>query len=144
VGIENLPQGAFCHRALFPKRAKQLIDAARAAATLSGVSSDDLLAPGREREKESHAKLCRVLRRRDGIELSLKDFLRRDFDREGGLRDTINPLQLVEVGGPDRLLVVDCHFARRQRQKQPRFDFAISPDSIRFHLFEGFESSSID
>lgn len=141
VGLENLPQGEFLHRALPPKRAKQLIDAARAAAALSGVSSDDLLAPGREREKESHAKLCRALRKRDGIELSLKDFLGKNRDHEGRSRDVINPLQLVEVGGPNRLLVVDCHFVARDRQNPQRSDFAISPDSIRFHLFESFEPS---
>lgn len=52
--LENLPIGRFVHQMLSPVEAKLLIDEARQSSLLTCVSSDDLLAPYKQRELENH------------------------------------------------------------------------------------------
>jgi hypothetical protein len=140
--LENLPKGVFHHREVTAKEAKRLLDAARAAGAVSGVSEDDLLAPYHKREKSNYAKLCRTLHEHHDIALSLEDFVLEDCDDDGKVGYMISPLLFAEVRGANRLLVVNCHFVMRKRPKKKGLDFDIAPDSVTFHLFEAVDSST--
>lgn len=74
VCLENIPEGTFSHRRVTPDEARRLIDEARSAGTLNGVSQD-LFAPYKKDEKQDHGKLCHVLGEHYGIALSLHDFV---------------------------------------------------------------------
>lgn len=140
--LDNLPLGVFNHRMVTAKEAKRLIDEARTGGAMAGVSDDDLLAPYHKRDKDNHAKLCRTLSKHYDIQLSLKDFVV-DYDEgDGKVGYSINPLQFAEIGRTNRLLLVNCHFVMRERQKRGRIDFDIAPDSATFHLFEAVGSTS--
>ena len=142
IGLENLPESRFHHQSVTAKKAKQLIDKARTARTLQGVSEDDIFAPYHKQEKDNHTKLCRVLDEHYGIRLSLKDFV---MNLEDGGRPSysIRPLQFATVTRSSRLLVVSCHYVMTERRKKGRLEFDIAPDSVTFHLFESIGSPSI-
>jgi hypothetical protein len=138
--LENLPEGSFVHRRVAPDDARRLIDEARRAGTLSGVSQEDLFAPYKKRDKRDHGTLCHVLGKHHGIALSLGDFVMSAED-EGEHYHSIHPLQLVEVGDASRLLVVSCYYSLPQERKRGALDFDIDPESVTFHLFEAIDSS---
>lgn len=142
--LENLPLGLFSHRELTAKKAKRLIDKARAAHSLRGVSQDDLLAPYRKHEKGSHAKLCRVLTEDYEITLSLEDFVLDDRDEKGGAGHFINPLQFAQIEAAKRLLVVNCHYVLPKRSRKSRLEFDVAADSVTFHLFESVRATAPD
>ena len=134
LGLENIPEGAFIHRIVPAKEAKRLIDKARKEGTLRCASHEDLLAPYKKKESADHEKLCRVLRERFEIALSLRDFLIRHED-DGRKTYTICPLAFAEVRGSSSLMIVNCHYVMAARQKgKVRFD--VEPDSVSFHLLE--------
>jgi hypothetical protein len=124
--LENLPPGLFSHRELTAKQAKRLIDKARAAHSLRGVSQDDLLAPYRTHEKGNHAKLCRVLTEKYEIALSLEDFVLDDGDEKGKAGCFINPLQFAQIERAKRLLVVNCQYFLPKRQRKARLEFDVA------------------
>lgn len=134
LGLENMPEGTFTHRRVSPERAKQMIDDARRAGSLRGVSQDDLLAPHEEHEAENHKALCRALAEHHGIALSIEDFLLED-DVEGDGGYTIHPLQFARVEDESRLLIVNCHYTLVSKDDDVTLKFEVSPDSITFHLF---------
>jgi hypothetical protein len=140
--LENLPLGLFSHRELTAKEAKRLIDRARAAHSLRGVSQDDLLAPYRKREKGNHAKLCRVLTEDYEIALSLEDFVLDDRDEKGKAGYFINPLQFAQIDRAKRLLVVNCHYVLPERSRKARLDFDVAADSVTFCGFDCARPSS--
>ena len=140
--LENLPPGLFRHRELTAKDAKRLIDKARAAHSLRGVSGDDLLAPYRKQEKGNHAKLCRVLTDDYEIALSLEDFVLDDRGQKGEASYFINPLQFAQIERANRLLVVNCHYVLPKRSRKARLDFDVAADSVTFHLFESVGSTA--
>lgn len=119
-----------------------MIDTARAAGSLHGTSQDDLFAPHHKHEKNNHAKLCRVLRERYGIELALKDFVLDDPHDDGRPGYLINPLQLTKVEGSNRLLVISCGYVIAKRRKKQNLDFDVAPDSVTVHLFEAMGSAA--
>ncbi|HEY1537250.1 MAG TPA: hypothetical protein VGF76_24685 [Polyangiaceae bacterium] len=132
----------FSHRELTAKEARRLIEKARAAHSLRGVSGDDLLAPYRKREKGNHAKLCRVLTEDYDIALSLEDFVLDDRDEKGRAGYFINPLQFAQIERADRMLVVNCHYALPKRSRKARLEFDVAADSVTFHLFESVGSTA--
>jgi len=135
VGLENIPEGSFVHRRVTPEQAKRLIEEARHADTLLCASHDDLLAPYNEHQRRKHEALCRVLGEHPGIGLSFEDFVVKDtIDGEGSF--TIQPLALVEVDGPNRLMIVNCHYVMSNERKRGTLAFDIDPESVTFHLFE--------
>jgi hypothetical protein len=140
--LENLPLGLVSHRELTAKDAKRLIDKARAAHSLRGVSQDDLLAPYGKREKGNHAKLCRVLTEDYEIALSLEDFVLDDRDDKGRADYFINPLQFAQIERAKRLLVVNCHYVLPKRSRKARLEFDVAADSVTFHLFESVSSTA--
>ena len=140
--LENLPFGLFSHRELTAKEAKRLIDKARGANSLRGVSQDDLLAPYRKHEKGNHAKLCRVLTKDYEIALSLEDFVLDDRDEKGKAGYFINPLQFARIELGKRLLVVNCHYSLPKRPRKARLEFDVAADSVTFHLFESLGSTA--
>ncbi len=132
----------FSHRELTAKDAKRLIDNARAARSLRGVSQDDLLAPYKKHEKGNHAKLCRVLTEDYEIALSLEDFVLDDGDEKGTAGYLINPLQFARIERATRLLVVNCHYVLPKRPRKARREFNVAADSVTFHLFESVGSTT--
>lgn len=135
VGLENIPEGNFMHRLVMPERAKRLIEEARHAGTLFCASHDDLLAPCNEREKQNHEALCRVLGEHYGIAFTFEDFVvKHEIDGEDSF--SIQPLSLVEIDGPNRLMIVNCHYVMRNERKRGSLAFEIDPESVTFHLFE--------
>jgi len=140
--LENLPLGLFSHRELTAKDAKRLIDKARAARSLRGVSQDDLLAPYKKHEKGNHAKLCRVLTDHYEIALSLEDFVLDDGDEKGKVGYFINPLQFARIERATHLLIVNCHYVLPKRPRRARLEFDVAADSLTFHLFESVRSTA--
>jgi hypothetical protein len=136
---ENIPEGTFVHRRLTPEETRHLIEEARRAGTLSGVSAEDLFAPYKKGEKRDHGKLCRVLGEHYGIALSLRDFVI-SADGEGETHHSIHPLQLAEIGEASRLMVVGCYYTLPEERKKGALDFDIDPESVTFHLFEAIDS----
>jgi hypothetical protein len=128
VCLENLPVGSFTHRRVKAATAKALIDKARAAEALLGVTQDDILAPHKKHEAGDHAALRRVLDRHFGIKLSIKDFCSED----DGLYFA-NPLSLFAVKERDRLLIVTCNYSLG---KKDPLQFKIAADSVEFHLIQ--------
>lgn len=139
ICLENMPEGTFVHRRLSPDEARRLIDDARRVGTLSGVSREDLFAPYEKREKRNHKNLCHVLGEHYGIALSLRDFVI-SAEEEGERYHSIHPLQLIEVHGASRLIVVSCHYTLPEQRKKGVLDFDIDPESVTFHLFEAIDS----
>lgn len=137
--LENIPEGTFVHRRLTPDEARRLIDDARRAGTLSGVSEEDLFAPYKKSKKSDHGRLCRVLGEHHRITLSLRDFVIR-AEEEGERYHSIHPLQFAEVDDASRLLVVSCHYTLPEQRKKGALDFDIDPGSVTFHLFEAIAS----
>lgn len=135
VCLENIPEGTFIHRRLTPDEARLLIDEARRAGTLSGVSHEDLFAPYKKDEKHDHGKLSRVLGEHYGIALSLRDFVI-SIDEGVELHHSIHPLQLVEVGDASRLMVVSCSYTLPEERKRGVLASDIDPESVTFHPFE--------
>jgi hypothetical protein len=134
LSIDNLPQGHFEHREISAGDAGAMIRAARADKTLLCVSDDDLLAPYRTTEHRRHEELCALLRARYDCPLRFEDFLTAFDDEEGY---SIMPLQVAELQGADRLLVVTCNyeFARTTENKISLEErFALAEDSVEFHL----------
>ena len=139
VCLENIPEGTFVHRRLTPDEARRLIDAARRAGTLSGVSEEDLFAPYEKRQKRNHKNLCHILGEHYGIALSLRDFVI-SAEEEGERYHTIHPLQFAELDDASRLIVVSCHYTLPEQRKKGALDFDIVPGSVTFHLFEAIAS----
>ena len=132
VILDNLPEGTFRHRRLATDEARKLIEDARTAGTLRGVSRDDLCAPHREKKLKDHESLRLALREEHGIRLSLDDFTI-------GLAEdgrTIHPLDFVAVSASSQLMVVSCDYALSPECAEPLMRFVVAPDSVSFHLFE--------
>jgi|GEM_PF-2411885 len=136
------PQSRPGHRELSVKEAKRLIDKARGANSLRGVSQDDLLAPYRKHAKGNHAKLCRVLAKDYEIALSLKDFVLDEGDEKATAGYFINPLQFARIERATRLLVINCHYVLAKRPRKARLEFDVAADSVTFHLFESVGSTA--
>lgn len=135
LSLENLSIGRFIHRTLCLTEVKPLIDQARRNNTLICVSSDDLLAPYNQRELENYRKLCQVLQAEFGIQISVRDFCSSSlFDGEELF--TITPLEVVQIGGGARLIIVTCSYSLPESRSPGRPDFQIAPDSVEFHLIE--------
>jgi hypothetical protein len=144
ICLSNLTEGSFVHHCLSPEEAKKLIAQAQQNQTLLCVAQDDLLAPYKQREAQKYQELCTALQQYHGISLELEDFLLKD-EEEGAYSTT--PLQIVQVEGDAKLLVISCNYAynsKHQRGKDEAIDlntmFAIAPDSIEFHLIEAIDS----
>jgi hypothetical protein len=140
VCLENLPEGSFVHRRVAPDEARRLIDEARRTGTLSGVSQEDLFAPYKKRDKRNHKNLCHVLDAHYGIALSLEDFVI-SADDDGERYHSIHPLQLVEVGDANRLMVVSCCYSLPEDRTKDALDLDIDPETVSFHLFEAIDSN---
>ena len=135
ITLNNLPQGSFTRRRITADEARRCIDQARAKKALACFSADDLLAPYHKHVENNHRALCRVLKEHFGIALTLRDFMTEPD--EDGLFFT-KSLDLVEVRGRNRLLVVTCMyvFPDRKKSSQPLLDLEIDPSSVGFHLFQ--------
>lgn len=138
VGLPNFPIGHFSHRQVSPRQAKRLIDSARRAKSLAGVSGDDLFAPYHRDKAIDHEKLRRALAKHHGISLTLEDFVIRDDESS-----SVRPLVIFQIGGGDRLLVVDCSYTMPKLRRKGPLRFVIAPDRIPFHLFEVTERPRI-
>ena len=108
ICLENLPLGTFEHRAISAPEAREVIQSSRATKTPQCVTSDDLLAPYRQRERRRHQALCDLLRRNYDLPLDLDDFLI-TLDEEPAVQ-SIAPLQLAELQPGQRLLIVSCDY----------------------------------
>lgn len=136
IALDNFPEGTFRHRRLSPDEAKSLVSEARELGVLFGASQNDLLAPYKEREKANQKALCQTLEEHFGITLSLGDFMIED-EEDGKPGYMTRPLQLAEIRGASRLLVVNCHYTMSQG---PGLEFDVYPPSVTFHLFEAIGS----
>jgi hypothetical protein len=135
VCLENFPDGTFIHHRMKPADAGRAISAARKRKSLLCVSQDDLLAPYCKRERKNHADLCRVLTDEFGIKLSLADFCGH-LDDDDDSMVSINPLNIVQVRGRDRLIVVNCAYTLDKRKRKDRLAFKVEPATVEFHLIE--------
>jgi hypothetical protein len=57
VGLDNLPEGSFTQRILLSEEGRRLIQEAQQASSLHCVSSDDLIAPFRKKERRKQDEL---------------------------------------------------------------------------------------
>jgi hypothetical protein len=135
VCLENFPEGTFIHRRMKPADARRAISAARKRKSLLCVSQDDLLAPYRQRERKNHFDLCRVLTNEFGIELTVANFCG-NFDDEDDSMVSINPLNIVQVSGRDRLIIANCAYTLDKRKRKDRLTFKVEPSTVGFHLIE--------
>jgi hypothetical protein len=138
--LENLTKGSFIHRCLTPEQAKTLIEQAQQNETLLCVSNDDLLALYNQKKVRKYQDLCNALRHHHSINLSIQDFMLRNEESDWY---STAPLQIVEVQGETKLLVITCNYMSNQDYKDEStepFDinamFVIAPDSVKFHLLE--------
>lgn len=133
IHLENLPDGNFTRRRIAPEEAARCIKKARQRKELVCLSSEDLLAPYRKRQLDSHKELCRVLNDHFGIPLEVRNFLTRS---EGFF--FARPLSLARIEANHRLLVVTCMYVMpehiRSSSALPRF--SVDPASVEFHLLE--------
>ncbi len=133
LSLRNLPTGGIQHRRIDAETAAQLICSARDRGTLQCGSSKDIVAPYRAKEARRHARLCAALSDHLNIPITQDEFL---VTGEDGLT-SIFPLDIVQLGPEDQLLIVDCCYqmvAARTENFEDRFE--VSKDSIVFHLFE--------
>ena len=141
IALENLPVRSFIHRQIAPEDARKRIARARKDAALACCSQDDLLAPYRKDKQDDHRAMCKVLEKHFGVAMSLRDFMT-PSDENGSY--TTFPLQFADARGSNRLLVVTCMYMmperRKRRSASRRLDFAIDPESVKFHLFESLHS----
>ena len=135
ICLDNLPEGTFSHRCIPAHEAKSLITHARQANQLLCVSNDDLLAPYKKKEAQRHKQLCAVLGEQFGIELSIRDFVT-SSEHDGEPLYSITPLQCVQLGAEDRLVVVTCDYTVSKEQGESILNPSIAPDTITFHLIE--------
>ncbi|CAI10559.1 hypothetical protein p2A54 (plasmid) [Aromatoleum aromaticum EbN1] len=133
--FNNLPQGPFERRTIAADEARSLIDAARSAGTLRCVSSDDLLAPNRERQRRGHDALRDVLLDNYDLPLRFEDFLSGSADREDGVQ-SVTPLQVARLQPGERMLGVSCDyvFSKNPGMADPENLFAIDAESVGFDL----------
>lgn len=124
--LDNIPEGAFVHRRVTPEEARRLIDEARRAVRLKGVSGEDLFAPYKKREKKNHGALCRVLGERHGIALALSDFVFTEDVDEDRI-SSIHPLQLFQIDESSRLIVVSCCYTLSGDRTDDGLEFDIDP-----------------
>lgn len=156
IELANLPVGTFTRRVLSTTEARSMVDSARASGTLLCVAKDDLAAPYRADERESHKQLCAALRDHTNIGIQLEDFFG-DY--------CAIPLCVAEVGAERSLLVVDCHYAfddeirpdataadtsvdetpkaRARRLMKKTIRMNVDPDSIKFYVFEQVEPAHV-
>ena len=136
IGLDNLPEGTFAHRRIAADDARSLIEQARQEGRLLCVTGDDLLAPYERRQREKHEELCRVLNEYFGIALSLDDFMEKN-EHEGKAYYSVNPLNCVRVCDQDRLLVITCHYALKEKEQAPEpLEFEVAATTVEFHLIE--------
>jgi hypothetical protein len=110
--------------------ARGLISRARRDSALVCVSHDDLLAPYHERQRADHEALCAILTEHFAIPLTLGDFMTKpDAD---GVYFT-RPLDIVQVTGSNRLIVVTCNYAA---PRHGSVQLEIVPKSVEFHMVE--------
>jgi len=142
IELENLPVGSFIHRRIAPEDARESIAQARKDGALACCSQDDLLAPYHKDRRDDHKEMCKVLAKRYGIALTLRDFMTPP-DESGSY--TTFPLQFANVRGRNSLLVVTCMYMSPERRKPksalPSLNLEIDPESVRFHLFESLGSA---
>lgn len=133
LSLRNLPIGGIQHRLINAETAAQLIRSARDGGTLRCGSSKDIVAPYRAKEARRHARLCAALSDHLNIPITQDEFL---VTGEDGLT-SIFPLDIIQLGPEDQLLIVDCCYqlvAARTENFEDRFE--VSKDSIMYHLFE--------
>lgn len=135
IALDNLPEGSFSHRRITKEDARSRVEHARQEGRLLCVSNDDLLAPYRKCEAQSHKELCTVLSEHFAISLSIKDFVTA-MDHEGEPLYTTAPLQCVQVQGKDQLLVVTCGYSMPTARGKSLPNFPIAPETVEFHLIE--------
>ncbi len=135
LSLENLPIGRFAHQTLSSTEAKSLIDQARRNSTFICVSSDDLLAPYKQSELENHRELCQVLQAELGIQISVRDFCSSSLI-DGEEVFTITPLEVVQIRGNAKLIVVTCGYSLPESRSPGKLNFQIDPGSVEFHLIE--------
>jgi hypothetical protein len=135
ICLDNLPEGMFSHRCIPGHEATSLITHARQANQLLCVSNDDLLAPYKKEEAQRHKQLCAVLGKQFGIKLSIRDFIA-SFEHDGEPLYSITPLQCVQLGAENRLLVVTCGYTVSKEKGESLLNPGIAPETITFHLIE--------
>ena len=143
IELDNLPIGVFEHRRLVPEEARALIREARQHNSLLCLSAEDLLAPYKKRELARYKELCAVLDRGFGIPLAIDDFFSRT-EHEGPSFRTSNPLNCVQVGDGNVLLIVTCAYAMTgDKADAENMGFAVSPDTVEFRLFSALSISRL-
>jgi hypothetical protein len=135
IELDNLPEGTISHRRITKEDARSRVEHARQEGRLLCVSNEDLLAPYRKRETQSHKELCAMLSEHFAIPLSLKDFVTA-MDHEGEPLYSTAPLQCVQVQGKDRLLVVTCAYTMSPARGKSLLNSQIAPETVEFHLIE--------
>jgi hypothetical protein len=135
IALDNLPEGTISHRRITREDARSRVEHARQEGRLLCVSNEDLLAPYRKRETQSHKELCAMLSEHFAIPLSLKDFVTA-MDHEGEPLYSTAPLQCVQVQGKDRLLVVTCGYTISTARGKSLLHSQIAPETVEFHLIE--------
>ena len=122
-------------RRLKPEVGRRLIENARDVNRLLCVSKDDLIAPYHKHRRENHDALRRMLKKRFGIALTIKDFTS-PYDAEDGVLHSINPLCFAAISARSQLLVIICSYTLNKTTKNKMPSFRIAPDTVEFHLIE--------
>ncbi|GAP99854.1 hypothetical protein NIES2104_64200 [Leptolyngbya sp. NIES-2104] len=97
------------------------------------MGNDDLLAPYGERSLNRRRELCEILRSHYEIDIVLKNFIS-DGEDEGQSLYSTTPLQIAQI--QKKLLVITCSYEWLGVKEGIEKATKISPDSIKFHLFE--------
>jgi hypothetical protein len=147
--LDNFPEGSFAHRKLNASQAKEMIDSAKSAGDLIGVTADDLFAEHATRRAHNHKELRRVLSETYNISLDLEDFVTESSDEEGQSMDFVNGLNLYGLSANTKLLLITCCYEFSEKDKNlgddPDKPFSLglvtSHDTVEFHLFEAIEVS---
>lgn len=133
LSLENLPVGRFVHQKLRLSEVKLLIDQAHQNNSLICVSSDDLLAPYKQSSLENHRELCRVLQTHFNLPITVKDFFS-SSSVDGEELFSVKPLELVQISGSTRLMIVTCSYSLPEVGSPGKLEFHVIPDSVEFHL----------
>lgn len=111
---------------------------ARISRRLVCASAHDLLAPYEQSDRRRHEELCAVLRDHYGFVIGIDDFLGCADAEDPNLVFSF-PLNCIEIGLLDHLLVVDCLYqmsSTMQSDTEGAVGFKIASDSVIFNLIE--------
>lgn len=135
--LMTFPEGKFEHQIITKEKAKLLIDKSITKDTFFGSYKHDNSNP--QRAEKKFKEFVELLKEHCDIELPIDKFFEKDVDENGEEIFFGHPAGLFTLKENDQLLLVNYAFSLDLEADKP-FDlddgFTISPDSLKFHLFQ--------